>query len=65
MKYSTESKNQRCIKRYWFSCFNKYIGKNLNSKYEQKLLDQSKTYATDTTKTASKKSNSKISRGNW
>ena len=40
------------------------MGKNLNNKYGQKLLDSAKESTTDAIKTASK-DNSKNCRGNW
>ena len=35
-------------------CVSKNIGKNISSKYNQKLVDSVKKYATDAIKTASK-----------
>ena len=39
MRYSIEPRNTMHIKGYGFLYFAKNIGKNLNNKYSQKLLD--------------------------
>ena len=43
------------MKDYGFLSFAKNIGKNLSNKYGQKLLDNGKKCATDTSKTVSKR----------
>ena len=55
MKYSTEPRNRIYVKGYGFLSFAKYMGKNLSSKYGQKLLDTTKKPGTDALKTASKR----------
>ena len=42
MRYSIEPKDIIYVKGYGFSPFAKNIGKNLSSKYDQKLLDSAK-----------------------
>ena len=42
MRYSIESRDKRCVKGYGFLSFAKNIGKNISSKYSQKLLDSAK-----------------------
>ena len=54
MRYSIESKDRIYVKG-WFLSFAKNVGKNLSSKYGQKLLDNAKKSTTDTMKTASKR----------
>ena len=61
--YSVEPRHEIFVKRYKFLSFAKIIGKNI-SKYSpgmlaehQKLLHFVKQFATDTSKTTSKKSN--------
>ena len=55
MCYSIEPRERRYVKGYGFlSCY-KSIGKNLSNKDGQKLVDNSKTSATDALKTASKR----------
>ena len=53
MRYSTKSKNRIYIKGYRFLHFAKNMGKSLNNKYDQKLLDSTKNPTTDAIKTAS------------
>ena len=55
MCYSIERKDRMYVKGYGFVSFAKYIGKNVNPKYSQKLFDQTKKYTTDAIKTASKR----------
>ena len=55
MRYSAEPKDRLYVKGYGFLSFAKNVGKNLSNKYSQKLLDSAKKYATDATKTASKR----------
>ena len=55
MRYSIESKDGIYVKEYKFLSFTKNMGKNLRSKYGQKLLDSAKNSTTDAIKTASKK----------
>ena len=65
MHYSIKSRDRINIKGYGFFTSAKNMGKNLNNKYSQKLLDSAKKSTTDAVKTVSKKSNSKNSRSNW
>ena len=55
MRYSIETRDRRYVKGYGFLSFAKNIGKNIGSKYSQKLVDSAKKSATDTIKTASKR----------
>ena len=55
MHYSIEPRDRRFVKGYGLLSFVKTIGKNISSKYSQKLVDSAKISATDGTKTASKK----------
>ena len=55
MHYSIEPRERRYVKGYGFLSFAKNIGRNLSSKYGQKLVDTAKKSATDTLKTASKR----------
>ena len=55
MCYSIEPRDRIYIKSYEFLSFAKNIGKNLSSKYSQKLLNSAKKSTTDTIKTASKR----------
>ena len=55
MCYSIECKDRMYVKGYGFVSFAKYIGKNVKTKYSQKLFDQTKKYTTDAIKTASKR----------
>ena len=55
MCYSIEPKEKRYVKGYGFLSFAKNIGRNLNNKYGQKLVDSAKKSATDTFKIASKR----------
>ena len=59
MRYSIESRDRRYVKGYGFLCFAKTIGKNISSKYSQKLVDSAKKSATNAMKTALKR------RSNW
>ena len=54
MRYSIEPRDRIYVKGYGFLSFTKNIGKNLNNKYGQKLLDSTKKSTADATKTASK-----------
>ena len=63
--HSIKSRDRINIKGYGFFTSAKNMGKNLNNKYSQKLLDSAKKSTTDAVKTVSKKSNSKNSRSNW
>ena len=65
MYYSIKSRDRINIKGYGFFTSAKNMGKNLNNKYSQELLDSAKKSTTDAVKTVSKKSNSKNSRSNW
>ena len=57
-RYSVQTRDQICLKGYGFFSFAKTVGqnvgKNLNSKYKQKLLDHAKQSTADVLKTASK-----------
>ena len=55
MRYSFEPKDRIYVKGYGFLSFAKNMGKNLSSKYGQKLLDSAKKSTTDAIKTASKR----------
>ena len=55
MSYSIEPRYRIYVKGYGFLSFAKTMGKSLNNKYGQKLLDSAKKYTTDTIKTASKR----------
>ena len=55
MRYSVEPKDRIYVKGYGFLSFAKNMGKNLNNKYSQKLLDTAKKSATYAIKTASKR----------
>ena len=39
MRYSTEPRRRRYVKGYGFLSVTKNVGKNLNNKYGQKLVD--------------------------
>ena len=52
--YSIDPSNGRYVKSYGFLSFAKNIGKNISSKYSQKLVDSAKTSATDAIHTTSK-----------
>ena len=53
MCYSIEPRDKIYVKE--FLCFSKNIGKNLNNKYCQKLLDSAKKFTLDAIRTASKR----------
>ena len=53
MRYSIEPRIY--VKGYGFSSFAKNMGKSLNNKYGQKLLDSAKKFTTDAIETASKR----------
>ena len=55
MRYSIEPRDRRYVKGYGFLSFVKNIGKNISSKYSQKLVDNVKKSATNAIKTASKR----------
>ena len=40
MRYSVEARDRRYVKGYGFLSFAKNIGKNINNKYSQKLVDR-------------------------
>ena len=65
MRYSIEPKDRTYVKGYGFLYFAKNMGKNLSSKYGQKLLDSAKKSTTDAIKTDSKRAIQKNSRSNW
>ena len=56
MRFSMEPKTRIYVKGYGNLSFDKNIGKNICSKYSQKLIDSAKKSATDAMKTASKRS---------
>ena len=47
MHYSTKPKDRRYVKGYGFLSFTKNIGKNISSKFSQKLVDSAKKSAID------------------
>ena len=47
MCYSIEPRDRRYVKGYRFLSLAKNIGKNISSKYSQKLVDSAKKSATD------------------
>ena len=55
MYYSIEPRDRRYVKDYGFLSFAKNIGKDISSKYSQKLVDSAKKSAIDAIKTASKR----------
>ena len=55
MRYSIEPKDRIYLKEYGFLSSAKNIGKSLNNKYRQKLLDRAKKSATNVIKAASKR----------
>ena len=55
MRYSIEPRDRIYVKGYGFLSFAKNMGKSLNNKYDQKLLDSAKKSTTDAIKTASKR----------
>ena len=55
MRYSIEPRDRIYVKGYGFLSFAKNMGKSLNNKYGQKLLDSAKKSTTDAIKTASKR----------
>ena len=54
MSYSIEPRDRIKVKRYGFLSFARSMGKNLNNKCGQKLLDSAKKSTLDAIKTASK-----------
>ena len=60
MRYSIGPRDRKYVKGYGFLSFAKNIGKNISSKYSQKLIDNAKKPTTDAIKTASKKAIQKI-----
>ena len=55
MRYSIEPRDRIYVKEYGFLSFANKMGKSLNNKYGQKLLNSAKKFTTDATKTASKR----------
>ena len=55
MRYSNESRDRNYIKGYRFLSFTKIMDKSLSSKYGQKPLDATKTFATNALNTDSKR----------
>ena len=64
MRYSTEPRDRKCVKRYGFLSFTKNMGKNLSNKYGQKLFDIVNKSRADVIKTARKRAIQKNSRSN-
>ena len=62
MTYSIEPRDRIYVKGYGFLSFVKNIGKSLNNKYGQKLLDSAKK-STDAIKTTSKRAIQKTTEG--
>ena len=60
MRHSIEPKDRIYVKGYGFLSFAKKLGKNLSSKYGQKLLNSSKKSTTDAIESASKRAIQKI-----
>ena len=58
--YSMELRDRIYVKGYRFLSFAKNIGKNISSKYSQKLADSAKKSATDAIKTSSKRAIQKL-----
>ena len=54
MRHSIDPRDRTYVKGYGFLSFATNIGKNISSKYSQKLVDSAKKSATDAIKTASK-----------
>ena len=55
MRYSIEPRDRIYVKGYGFLSFAKSIGKNLNNKYDQKIIGTAKRSTTDAIKIASKR----------
>ena len=55
MRYSIEPRDRIYVKGYGFLSFAKNMGKSLNNKYDQNLLDSAQKSTTDPIKTASKR----------
>ena len=55
MSYSSEPKDRIYVKGYGFLSFEKNMGTQLSSKYNQKLLDSAKESTTGAIRTASKR----------
>ena len=55
MRYSTEPRDRIYVKGYSFLSHAKNMGKNLNNKCGQKLLDSARKFIIDAIKTASKR----------
>ena len=55
IRYSIEPRDRIYVKVYGFLSFAKNMGKSLNNKYSQKLLDRAKNSTADEIKTASKR----------
>ena len=60
MRYSVELKDGIFVKGYGFLSFVKKMGKNVSSKFGQKLLDSAKKWTKDAIKTGSKRGIQKI-----
>ena len=65
MRHSVEPKDRIYVKEYGFLSFAKNMGKNLSSKYGQKLFDSAKKISNRCNNNCFKKSNSKNNRSNW
>ena len=55
MRYSIKPRDRIYVKGYGFLSFAKSMGKSLNNKYGQKLLDSAKKSTTDAIKTTSER----------
>ena len=55
MRYSIEPRDRIYVKGYGFLSFTKTMGKNLNNKYGQKLLDSTNKSTSDAIKTTAKR----------
>ena len=60
MHYSIELRDRIYVKGYGFLSFAKNVGKNISSKYSQKLAGSAKNSATDAIKTVSKRAIQKL-----
>ena len=63
--YYIEPRDRRYVKDHGFLSFAKNIGRNIGSKYSQKLVDSAKKTCNRCNKNYFKKSNSKTDRSNW
>ena len=61
MRFSIEPRERRSVKGFGFLSFAKNNGKNISSKYSQKLVDSAQKSETDAIKTGSKRAIQKTS----